>query len=265
MKYSFWLELPTTLINLLDSYVSLEDIDLSSKLTNSNKAMENITFKIIKEIDIISNNCFLNTVEAKEHISNLMKRLSFIEKEKNIIVVQSMKFSVKLVSKLTTYITKLSNSNDTVLSMKEIITKIKLLLNVIKTALNQVNIHLNYEKSSFNMSIEHENEIIFCRMLKMFFEKSESKIFQMSLSLITTSPVLMDFRKEKKIENYVFEVSKTNVNKVPHSFYHDNDFDSFHLNINNGCSQIQNQIQSQSQNQNQNYRHELSFDYGMKI
>jgi len=187
MKFNFWLELPMAIMSLLDTYNSLEDLELGNSLLNSCKAMEHIFAKIDKEVDLISSSCYLNENKAKEVISGLKKRLIIVEKEKTEIILQSMKFSVKLTSKFISIIEKSlleSNSPENIL-----IGKIKYFLNLIKSAITQINSHINKSRNpnSLSVSLNTEEEEKFCFTLKHFFEKSEAKLFKYSLNLITNN------------------------------------------------------------------------------
>lgn len=214
MKFNFWLELPMAIMSLLDTYNSIDDLELGNSLLNSCKAMEHIFSKIDKEVDLISSSCYLNESKAKEVISGLKKRLTIVEKEKTEIILQSMKFSVKLTSKFISIIEKSvleSNSPENIL-----IGKIKYFLNLIKSATTQINNHINKSRTanSLSVSLNTEEEEKFCLTLKQFFEKSEAKLFKYSLNLITNNDDSF-FSKNNEMINSISRNPDHHVSKTP--------------------------------------------------
>lgn len=199
MKFNYWLELPMALITLLEGNLTLDEIELGKHFLNTSKAMETLTIKLEKEIDRIS---ISYITSKKELINSTLLRLKTLEKEKSLIMIQAIKFSVKLSSKFMNHIER---NTDFVLLQNDYImlTKIKFFLNILKSILTNINDHLKDEVKQENLQIQNaDQEIQFCYVLKIFYEKIESKIFSLSIKHIWPSI--------SKQENIVLENSEQN-------------------------------------------------------
>lgn len=187
MKFNFWLELPTAMSSLLNFDLSEDDQNLSKYLHNTSKTNEILANKILNEIEILEiNGIHFN---FKKKIQILKEKLNVIEKEKSIILMNAMKFSIKLTSK---FISELSHAN---LTDNLTLTKIKYFLTLIKNCLFQLNIHLDSKKGTLIFNNEQDSELNFCYMMKIFFEKTEAKLFNISMSYLNLS--ISNFNSKK--------------------------------------------------------------------
>ena len=179
MKFNFWLELPTAMLSLLNFEISEDDKNLSKYLHNTSKRNDILANKILNDIEILEiNGIHFN---FKKKIQILREKLNEIEKEKSIILINAMKFSIKLTSK---FISELSNAD---LTDNLTFTKIKYFLTLIKNCLCHLNSHLDSKKGTLIFNNEQESELNFCYMMKIFFEKTESKLFNISMSYLNLS------------------------------------------------------------------------------
>lgn len=209
MKFNFWLELPTAILSLLSENVSNNDIEIANNLLNTCKSIEYLTNGIQKEIEIIINTG--NFYHISNQINNLKNRLTQIEKEKSVILIQAIKFSVKLSSN---FITSIKQNKDSFYDHIQL-TKIKYFLNLIKNCINQLDYHLEKRNGSFVFSCEQESELTFCKVIKIYFEKVESKLYNTSVQIINNS--FEDVKtKKKRSMSYVHD-SKPEDNPTPYS------------------------------------------------
>lgn len=185
MKFSYWLELPMAIITLIDTHNSLEDIELARQLLNTSKAMEQLTRKLEKDIDIMAASGNYFNHKSKEIINSLKQRLNSIEKEKSSIMIQAIKFSIKLSNKFSNIIENCILKAE--FPDQFILTKIKYFLSLIKNVQCQVMSHIEAHKSTESDLLSQNTEIQFCSVIKIFFEKIESKLFGMSLKFITNN------------------------------------------------------------------------------
>jgi hypothetical protein len=205
MKFSYWLELPMAIITLIDTNNSLDDIELARQLLNTSKAMEQLTNKLDKDITMIasSGNSFI--LQANDVVISLKKRLHSLEKEKSGIMVQAIKFSIRLSSKLASVL-------EATLAQEEfpdhiVLTKIKYFLSLIKNILIQLNTYLETKKTKESPLYTQDIEYQFCSIIRIFFEKIESKIFGMSLKFFAIHDV-------ESIENVAKEANDFNSNAI---------------------------------------------------
>ena len=227
MKFSYWLELPMAISTLLGSYNTIEDLELAKHLLNTSKAMELLTIRLEKEIDKISLNSDISSNNIEELTKTIINRLNNLEKEKSLIIIQSIKFSIKLASKFLRIIEEncinvktkfncMTNFNLSNVPDHFTLTKIKYFLSLIKNILTQLNYYLdskNYKESS--QLYTQEPEIQFCCIIKIFFEKIESKLFNISV-------------------NFLSNLNKQN--NAINSEYNNNNLNNFSLNNNSNNS-----------------------------
>jgi len=183
MKFNFWLELPTAIISLLAEDSLLEDNEIAKKLLLTSKSFDQIVNKINNNIEIMSSS--LCSYQSNDLINSLKLRLKSIENEKSHILIQAMRFTVKLSSKFCSLIENQVNeskSTDNIL-----LTKIKYFLNLIQNSVKSLNYHIETVKNSSLFCIESESELNFCYTLKVYFEKMEAKIYNISLSYLNNS------------------------------------------------------------------------------
>lgn len=185
MKFSYWLELPMAIITLIDTHNSLEDIELARQLLNTSKAMEQLTHKLEKDIEIISLSGNFSNQKSKEAIQILTQRLRSIEAEKSNIMIQAIKFSIKLSNKFSSII------ENSILKVDApdnyLFTKIKYFLNLIKNVQYQIMSHIESEKLNDKDLYSQNAEIQFCSIIKIYYEKIESKLFGISMKYITNN------------------------------------------------------------------------------
>lgn len=188
MKFNFWLELPVALISVFEQNASLEDVEKGKSLLNTSKAMEQIYFKIQKELDYIATSSYLSSEKTKDMVKKITMSLQIIEKESSQIILQAMKFSVRLINKFISYIeleSKFSfNQNDII-----ILEKIKYFLSLIKASVNILN---STKVNMYSSSEEH-----FCSVFKQYLEKSEAKLFEISMGFLSSS--VQNIQEDKKL------------------------------------------------------------------
>lgn len=236
MKFSYWLELPMVITALLESNNTVEDLELAKNLLNSSKAIELLCLRLEKDIDRVSNLSNINVNSNEDNYNKLLSRLNNLEKEKSLIMIQSIKFSIKLASKFLKLIEDKcilikKNNNDSNtnknnnnysnlffdLNISSVpdhytLTKIKYFLNLIKNILVQINTYLkskNYKESSKLYAQEHE--IQFCCIVKIFFEKIESKLFNISIDFLKNiNNNKYNTINDKNIEDNCFNITNLN-------------------------------------------------------
>lgn len=179
MKFYYWLELPTAIISLLSEKSTLEESSTAAKLLNSSKVISQMTSKLYQSIDLLSLSVGF---ENSNSIKTLKKRIQDLEKEKSCIVIQAMKFSVQLSSKLGSIIEEEIKTSRSMID-NILLTKIKYFLTLLKNTINQLTIHIQSKNNNFIIG-ELESELNFCHTLKVFFEKLESKFFNFSMNYI---------------------------------------------------------------------------------
>ena len=209
MKFNFWLELPTAILSLLGDHLTDNDIEIANNLLNTCKSIEYLTNGIQKEIEVIINSG--NFYQISNQINNLKNRLAQIEKEKSVILIQAIKFSVKLSSN---FINSIKQNSDSIFDHIQL-TKIKYFLNLVKNCISQLNYHLEKRNGSFVFSNEQESELTFCKVIRIYFEKVESKLYNTSVQIINNS--FEDVKtKKKRSMSYVHE-QKPEDNPTPYS------------------------------------------------
>lgn len=179
MKFYYWLELPTAIISLLSEKSTIEESSTAAKLLNSSKVISQMTSKLYQSIDLLSLSVGF---ENSNSIKTLKKRIQDLEKEKSCIVIQAMKFSVQLSSKLGSIIEEEIKTSRSMID-NILLTKIKYFLTLLKNTINQLTIHIQSKNNNFILG-ELESELNFCHALKVFFEKLESKFFNFSMNYI---------------------------------------------------------------------------------
>ena len=188
MKLNFWLELPIALISVFEQNVSLDDVEKGKSLLNTSKAMEQIYSKIQKELDYIATSSYLSSDKTKEMAKKISLSLQTIEKENSQIILQAMKFSVKLINKFILLIeqeAKFSKSQNDII----ILEKIKYFLSLIKASVNILN--------STKVNIYSSSEENFCSLFKLYLEKSEAKLFEISMGFLSSS--MQNIHEDSKI------------------------------------------------------------------
>ncbi len=195
MKFNFWLELSTAILSLLNDNISDKDIEIANNLLNTCKSIEYIVNSILKEIEIILNSG--NSYQISNQINSLKIRLAQVEKEKSVILIQAIKFSVKLSSN---FVSNIIHGNDA--SRDKIqLTKIEYFLKLVKNCINQLDYHLEKRNWSFVFSHEQESELTFCKVIKIYFEKLQSKLYNVSVQILNS---LNDEVKTKKKRSLSF-------------------------------------------------------------
>ena len=195
MKFNFWLELPVALISVFEQNVSLDDVEKGKSLLNTSKAMEQIYSKIQKELDYIATSSYLSFEKTKEMVKKISLSLQTIEKDNSHIILQAMKFSVNLINKFISLIeqeAKFSKSQNDII----ILEKIKYFLSLIKASVNIIN--------STKVNMYSSSEENFCSVFKLYLEKSEAKLFEISMGFLTSS--MQNIHEDSKVHQQINKV-----------------------------------------------------------
>jgi hypothetical protein len=137
MKYDFWLELPQALGNIIQDNLTKEEQYTINLLTNSSKVKKNLIQKLIE----LTQNLNLHHIEIanNEERQVITAKLNNIEMEKNNLIVQAIKTSTKLMTRINHF---LCNSN----TPHDVLIKIKLFLKISRIVIENVKEIIRNEK-----------------------------------------------------------------------------------------------------------------------
>jgi hypothetical protein len=117
---------------------------------------------------------------SREELFAIREKLSVVQREKTALVCQSIKFSTKIMNKILTAIEKVtdvSNGQGILHSSQpaDLLMKIKIFLKITRLITEQVNVEVSQSQGPENQ---------FFSMIKIFTEKIQSKLYNLSNDLI---------------------------------------------------------------------------------
>ena len=146
MKIDFWLELPIAIVCLLGDEVKESEKEESKNLISNKNIMNDIikniensidnyieNLKVKKDISTNNNNeqHIESIVQTYKEIEKLKERFKKIQKERSLIVIKSIKFSIGLIKRLALWTENKINLKQDILN-HNVYEKVKMMLALVR-------------------------------------------------------------------------------------------------------------------------------------
>jgi hypothetical protein len=171
MKLDFWLELHKSLLNLIQDEITKEEMTIFNHIESTINVRLILIFKKFNEILSSENFRDINNLTIDE-MEIVKQKIFSINKEKVELVCQSIKISIKLMTRIVESIEN-SKSNSI-----EVLKKIKLILKITRIVLEKS------KECMLTYKLDAQNK--FFTMIYVFTEKIQARLVNSSTEIIKT-------------------------------------------------------------------------------